>query len=251
MRRIMLVTAYDGTDYCGFQIQNNGITVQGVLNSVLSEWLSEDIKTSGASRTDAGVHSRCNIVVFDTGSQIPGDKYAFGLNARLPEDIRIRHSCEVSPDFRPRSARTVKTYAYRIQNGRFQDPIIRRDHYFCHWDLDIDAMRSAARALTGTHDFESFAAVGHSSLTTVRTIYDIKINREGELITITVTGDGFLYNMVRIIAGTLMEIGKGNIPADAVPAMLEACSRDAAGPTAPACGLTLERIDYPDYDFEY
>ena len=245
------MTAYDGTSYCGFQIQNNGITIQGVLNETLSEWLSEEIKTAGASRTDAGVHSRCNVVVFDTESKIPGEKYAYGLNARLPEDIRIRYSCEVPWDFNPRAAKTVKTYCYRIQNGPFQDPIIRNNHYFCHWKLDIDRMKTAAKDLVGTHDFESFAAVGHSSLTTIRTIYDIKVEKEGEILTITVTGDGFLYNMVRIIAGTLMEIGKGNLPANAIPDMLKAKNRDASGPTAPACGLTLERIQYPEHDFDY
>ncbi len=249
MRRIMLTIAYDGSAYCGFQIQNNGITVQEVINNALSEWLGEEIKIIGASRTDAGVSARGNVAVFDTETKIPGEKYAFGLNTGLPEDIRIQGSREVPADFHPRFSKTVKTYKYRILNRTFPDPILRNNHYFCYYNLDTDAMAEAACALIGEHDFASFAAPGHESSTTVRTIYGCTVEKEQDVITITVTGNGFLYNMVRIIAGTLLEIGKGSLEKDCIPGILAARTREAAGPTAPACGLTLEKIEYPEWGF--
>ena len=247
MRRIMLTIAYDGAAYCGFQIQKNGITVQEVVVRALSEWLEEDIKIIGASRTDAGVSARGNVAVFDTETKIPGEKYAFGLNTRLPEDIRIQGSLEVSEEFHPRFTKTIKTYKYRILNRTFPDPILRNNHYFCYFKLDHESMQKAAEDLIGEHDFASFAAPGHESASTVRTIYNCTVTKKGDVITITVTGNGFLYNMVRIIAGTLLEIGKGNLDPDCIKEILNAKNREAAGPTAPACGLTLERIDYPEW----
>lgn len=248
MRRILLTIAYDGSAYCGFQVQNNGITVQEVVNRALSEWLGEEVKIIGASRTDAGVSARGNVAVFDTETKIPGEKYAFGLNTRLPEDIRIQGSMEVPMEFHPRFSKTVKTYKYRILNRTFPDPIVRNNHYFCYFKLDVEAMKEAASALIGEHDFASFAAPSHESSTTIRTIYDCSVEKEGDVITITVTGNGFLYNMVRIIAGTLLEIGKGNMEKNCIPAVLDAKDREAAGPTAPACGLTLEQIKYPKWE---
>ena len=245
-RRILLTVAYDGTAYCGFQIQDNGITIQEVLNRTLSEWLEEDIRISAASRTDAGVCARGNLAVFDTFTRIPGEKYAFGLNTRLPEDIRIQGSMEVPSSFHPRFARTVKNYKYRILNRTFPDPLRRTGYHFCYHALDEEKMNRAAQALAGERDFASFAAAGHEAATTVRTITEISVAREGEVLTLSVTGNGFLYNMVRIIAGTLMEIGKGNLEEDCIPAILAARDRKAAGPTAPAAGLTLEWIHYPD-----
>lgn len=245
----MLRIAYDGTNYCGFQIQNNGITVQEVVNRALSDWLQEDIKITAASRTDAGVHARGNVAVFDTNTQIPGEKYAYGLNTGLPEDIKIQESREVPEEFHPRFARTIKNYKYRILNRRFPDPLLRTGHFFSYGEYDIAAMDAVAKQLIGEHDFVSFAAVNHEASTTVRTLYDASVEKDGDIITISVTGNGFLYNMVRIIAGTLMEIGKGNLPADSIAHILAAKERSAAGPTAPACGLTLEWIKYPEWGF--
>ena len=156
MKRIGLVVAYDGTNYCGWQTQPNGITVQGVLNDTLSELLGEKIETIGASRTDAGVHALGNVAVFDTNTRIPGEKISYALNQRLPEDIRIQNSCEVPLDFHPRYQKTVKTYEYHILNREFPLPAYRLNAHFTYRPLDIARMQEAARYLEGEHDFQSF-----------------------------------------------------------------------------------------------
>lgn len=245
----MLTIAYDGSAYCGFQVQKNGITVQEVINEALSSWLGEDIKIIAASRTDAGVHARGNVAVFDTETRIPGEKYAYGLNTGLPEDIRIQGSKEVPADFHPRFAQTIKTYKYRILNRRFPDPLLRTGYWFSYFEYDTDAMKSAAADLIGEHDFTSFASPARETTTSIRTIYDASVEKQGDIITFSITGNGFLYNMVRIIAGTLTEIGKGALAPDCIPEILNAKDRSAAGPTAPAGGLTLESIRYPEYGF--
>ena len=246
MRRILLKVAYDGTSYCGFQFQKNGITVQQVLEETLSEWLKEDIHIMSASRTDAGVHALGNAAAFDTETLIPGEKYAYGLNVSLPPDIRITGSREVPLSFHPRFTETIKTYEYRIWHSAFENPLTRLYSLHLHGRLDVDRMRAAGLYLTGEHDFAAFAAAGYSSKTTVRTIYSLTIDGERDgMITLSVTGNGFLYNMVRIIAGTLIEVGKGEYPPEHVAEILESRSRKEAGPTAPAHGLTLVNIEYP------
>ena len=160
MKRIGLVVAYDGTNYCGWQTQPNGITVQGVLNDTLSELLGEKIETIGASRTDAGVHALGNVAVFDTNTRIPGEKISYALNQRLPEDIRIQMSEEVEPDFHPRYCDSEKTYEYRILNRKFPVPTERLYSYFYHYKLDVDKMREATSYLIGRHDFASFCGSG-------------------------------------------------------------------------------------------
>ena len=248
MRRIFLEIAYDGTNYCGWQVQNNALSVQEVLDRTLSEWLQEDIHTIGASRTDAGVHALGNVAVFDTETLIPGDKYAFGLNSRLPDDICIQQSFEVPPEFHPRFTETVKTYEYKILNRKFPDPTRRRDSLFYYGRLDHEAMNEAASYLAGPHDFKSFCAAGHDAKTTVRTIYSAFVEKDGDMIRFEITGNGFLYNMVRIIAGTLIEIGKGAMKPDDMKRIIQAKDREAAGPTAPAHGLTLVGIEYPEWE---
>ena len=244
MKRIGLVVAYDGTNYCGWQIQPNGISIQGVLNETLSELLGEAVEVKGASRTDAGVHSLGNVAVFDTNTRIPGDKIAYALNQRLPEDIRIQLSEEVEPDFHPRYSDSEKTYEYRILNRRFPVPTERLYTYFYHYKLDVEKMREATSYIIGTHDFASFCGSGAQVKSTVRTITAAEVFREGDLVTIRVTGTGFLYNMVRILSGTLIEIGNGQYPPERMKEILDACDRQAAGPTAPAKGLTLMGIRY-------
>ena len=248
MRRIFLEIAYDGTNYCGWQVQNNALSVQEVLDKALSEWLKEDIHTIGASRTDAGVHALGNVAVFDTETKIPGEKSAFGLNSRLPDDICIQPSFEVPMEFHPRFTETVKTYEYKILNRKFPDPTRRRDSLFYYGKLDCDAMNEAAAYLVGPHDFKSFCATGHDAKTTVRTIYSAVVDKEGDMIRFEITGNGFLYNMVRIIAGTLIEVGKGALKPDDMKRIMEAKDREAAGPTAPAHGLTLVEIEYPEWE---
>lgn len=244
MKRVGLIVAYDGTNYCGWQIQPNGITIQGELNRHLSELLGKPIETIGASRTDAGVHALGNVAVFDTDSRIPGEKFSYALNQRLPEDIRIQLSEEVEPDFHPRYCDSEKTYEYRILNRRFQVPTERLYSYFYHYPLDVKKMQEATGYLIGQHDFASFCGAGAQVKSTVRIVTALQVYQEGDMITIRVSGRGFLYNMVRIIAGTLIQVGDGQYPPERVGEILEARSREAAGPTAPACGLTLMGIEF-------
>lgn len=244
MKRVKLVVAYDGTNYHGWQVQDNGITIEEVLNRTISELVQEDIKVIGASRTDAGVHACGNVAVFDTESRIPGDKFSFALNQRLPEDIRIQECCEVDADFHPRYADTVKTYEYNILNRRFELPSKRLYAAFCYYPMDIERMNQAAAYLVGEHDFKSFCSAGAQVQTTVRTIYAVNVTKEDDMVHIRITGNGFLYNMVRIIAGTLMQVGTGLMEPEQVKEILEARDRSKAGPTAVAKGLTLVEIRY-------
>ena len=193
----------------------------------------------GASRTDSGVHALCNIAVFDTQTRIPAEKISYALNQRLPEDIRIKKSCEVAADFHPRHCSSRKTYEYRIYQDSFPEPVRRLYTHFTYVPLDMDRMREGAAWLIGEHDFKSFCSAAAVVETTVRTILSINIEKQGKEIVISVCGTGFLYNMVRIIVGTLMEVGRGSYPPEHVREILEAKDRQAAGPTAPACGLTL------------
>lgn len=242
MKRIKLVVAYDGTNYRGWQIQKNGETIESVLNRALTELTGEEIHVMGSSRTDSGVHAMGNVAVFDTEARMAADKFSYALNQRLPEDIRIQHSCEVPPDFHPRYQETVKTYEYRILNREFPLPAFRLNTYFTYYALDTDRMQKAAEYLLGEHDFQSFCASGAQVKTTVRTVYDLRVLKDGDLITICITGNGFLYNMVRIIAGTLIKIGTGEWSPESMKDILEAKDRTKAGPTAPAKGLTLMEI---------
>jgi len=244
MRRIKLTVAYDGTNYHGWQFQPGSSTIEGELNKHLSELFKEEITVIGASRTDSGVHALCNVAVFDIEAKIPAEKIAYALNQRLPEDIRIRKSEEVALEFHPRKQATRKTYEYKILNEEFLNPVERLYAHFTYVPLEEKKMQEAAEYLIGTHDFQSFCAAGSTAETTVRTIYDIHIKRNGNMISIQVTGNGFLYNMVRIIAGTLIEVGKGKIQPKQMKEILEARNRTKAGPTAPAKGLTLYQYQF-------
>ena len=244
MKRIKLIVAYDGTNYSGWQVQPNGETIEGVLNRTLSGLLHEEIKVTGASRTDAGVHSLGNVAVFDTDTRIPPEKIAYALNPFLPDDIVVQDSCEVPGDFHPRHCDSRKTYEYKILNRTFPLPTRRLDTYFLYGKLDVERMQAAGDYLVGLHDFKSFCSANTAVETTVRRIYDLQVERQGEVITIRVTGSGFLYNMVRIIAGTLIQAGRGDLEPEEMREILEAKDRKAAGPTAPAHGLTMTGIDF-------
>ena len=244
MKREMLRVAYDGTDYCGWQLQPGKPTNESVLNEAMTALLGKKITVIGASRTGSGVHSLGNVAVFDTDTRIPAEKICYALNQRLPDDIVIQESGEVSPDFHPRYCDSRKTYEYRILNRTFPLPTERRDSYFCYRKLDVEAMREAAQYLVGTHDFASFCAAHAQTETTVRTVYACTVEKTGDMICIRVTGAGFLYNMVRIIAGTLLEVGYGARQPRDMQTILTACSRSAAGPTAPAHGLTMMGIEF-------
>ena len=239
MKRVMLRVAYDGTEYCGWQLQPGAPTIEGVLNDALSGLLRETIRVTGASRTDSGVDSLGNVAVFDTDTRIPAEKISYALNQRLPDDIVVQESREVAADFHPRHCDSRKTYEYRILNREFPLPTQRRDSYFYYRRLNVESMREAAAYLVGTHDFASFCSAHAQTETTVRTVYDCTVEKNGDLICIRVTGAGFLYNMVRIIAGTLIEVGVGARQPEELRTIIEARERSAAGPTAPAHGLTM------------
>lgn len=244
--RVKLVVAYDGTNYCGWQIQPNGITIEEMLNKHLSELLGEHIVVTGASRTDAGVHSMGNVAVFDTNTRMPAEKISYALNQGLPEDIVVQDSCQVPEDFHPRFSKSVKTYEYKILNRRFRLPLERNTSYFYHYPLDVAKMQQAAVYLVGEHDFTSFSSVHAQTNTFVRTIYSLDVSKDGDMISIRITGNGFLYNMVRIIAGTLIQVGAGMIEPEYMEAILAGKDRELAGPTAPAHGLTMVGIAYEE-----
>lgn len=244
MKRVKLVVAYDGTNYCGWQLQPNGVTIEEILNRELTALLKEPITVIGASRTDSGVHARGNVAVFDTDNRMPADKICFALNQKLPEDIRVMSSQEVPPDWHPRKANCVKTYEYRIMNRKIAMPLERLYSHFCYFPLDVEKMRQAAAYIVGEHDFKSFCTVRTQAEETVRTVYSLDVEQDGDMITIRISGSGFLYNMVRIIAGTLLKVGMGVYPPEHVEEILEARDRQKAGQTAPARGLTLVSMEY-------
>lgn len=244
MRRIKLVIAYDGTNYCGWQMQPNGVTIEEILNQKLSELLQEDIIVIGASRTDSGVHALGNVAVFDTNSKIPGEKMCYALNQRLPEDITIQSSCEVLADFHPRYCNSRKTYVYKILNKKIDNPIQRLYTHFVYLPLNLDKMREAAAYIKGEHDFKSFCSAHAQVVSTIRIVDELNLKKEDDIIWIQISGNGFLYNMVRIIVGTLIKVGLGVYPPEYVKTIIEGRDRSLAGPKVPAKGLTLYKIEY-------
>ena len=237
---------YDGTAYHGWQSQINATAVQDVVTRAVSSLIGAACSLTGSSRTDTGVHALGQVCNFFTESSIPADKFAFALNTLLPEDIVIRKSEEVSPDFHSRFSAKGKKYRYLFYNSTFPSALMRNRAYHVFYPMDAEAMRQAAGYFVGTHDFAAFCAAGGSTVTTVRTITQSTIAANGELIEFCVTGDGFLYNMVRIIAGTLVEAGFGKIKPDAIPEIIAGLDRRKAGRTAPAHGLYLVEIYYDD-----
>jgi tRNA pseudouridine38-40 synthase len=244
MKRYKLEIAYDGTHYCGWQIQPNGITIEEVINQKLSELLREDIRVIGASRTDSGVHALGNVAVFDSETNIPGDKLSYALNQRLPNDIVVQSSCQVADDFHPRYCDTRKTYEYQIYNAKFENPLYSRYSHFVFLPLDVEKMQQAADIIKGEHDFKSFCSARGQQQTTVREIYELNVTKEGNIIKIRINGNGFLYNMVRIIVGTLIKVGLGVYPPEYVQEILDSKDRTKAGPKVPAKGLKLVEIEY-------
>lgn len=244
MSRYLLTLSYDGTAYCGWQRQENGMTVQEKLEDALSAALHVKTPVTGASRTDAGVHALGQRAHFDAQTSIPPDKFPYVLNRYLPEDIRVLHGMAVPDDFHARFNAKHKTYTYRIHNARQASAMYRNLTAHVPVVLDEKLMDSASRLLLGTHDFAAFAAAGGSAKTTVRTIDSIGVTRSGEEITLLVSGNAFLYNMVRIIAGTLIDIGHKKLDPLCFLKALETGNRLALGVTAPARGLELTRVDY-------
>ena len=248
-KRIRLKISYDGTAYHGWQIQDGAVTVEGVLTEAVSEAVGRPTEVIGASRTDAGVHALGNVAVFDADTPIPADKMAMVLNKLLPDDISIVCSDEVPSDWHPRKQDCRKTYEYRIYTAPVRMPLKRLYAHYTYSDLDIGEMDRAAAYFTGEHDFTAFCAAGSQATTFTRTIYACSVKKDGNEAVISVTGSGFLYNMVRIIAGTLFEVGLGRKKADDIPGIIDSLDRRKAGPTLPACGLTLIGYEYEDHPF--
>ncbi|HOW42605.1 MAG TPA: tRNA pseudouridine(38-40) synthase TruA [Candidatus Omnitrophota bacterium] len=244
MRNIRLTLQYDGTAYQGWQRQKTSRrTLEEVLTRVIKETIGEKVRLNAASRTDAGVHARAQIVNFKTQTNIPPGNLRLALNARLPDDIRVTNVRDVPLEFHSRYHAVSKTYRYTILNRRYHD-VFQQRYVYQYWlaRLDIPAMRRAARLLVGKHDFFSFKRTDARQISTVRTLTRIAISRRGDFIHIDFTGQGFLYNMVRNIVGTLIEIGRGKMDVQEIRSILCARNRKAAGPTAPACGLCLVHI---------
>lgn len=246
MKRMKLVVAYDGTNYCGWQIQPQAVTIEGVLNRELSALLGEEIQVIGASRTDSGVHALGNVAVFDTESRIPGEKMAKALNARLPKDIVIQSSMEVPPDYHPRFQDTKKIYEYTFYNAPYDNPVTSRYHHFVYVPLDVDRMNEAAKYFEGEHCFISMCSSKAQVTSYVREIYECSVTRQKNYLIMRVMGSGFLYNMVRLMAGTLLEIGRGKKDPIWVKQILDSGERVTPGPKLPAKGLTLIQIQYPE-----
>ena len=245
MDRIALIVEYDGTNYCGWQIQKNGISVQQRLEEALEKALKVKTPVVGAGRTDARVHALGQVAHFDADTDIPPDKFFYVLNTLLPDDIRIKRSFAAPEGFHARFSAKGKHYQYRIRNTREKGAVDRLYTMFVPVPLDIGKIREAAAYIEGEHDFAAFCAAGSDLKgTTVRTVYSVDAVKEGSYITIDVKGNGFLYNMVRIIAGTLIAVGKGKLAPEAVRAAIEAKDRTLAGATAQAQGLFLMEVYY-------
>lgn len=244
MRNIKLTIQYDGTAYHGWQTQKNAVTVQETLENAIAKIIGAKPQLTGCSRTDTGVHAEMFTANFKSETKIPCEKFPLAVNTYLPADIVCLAAEDAHPDFNARFCAKGKRYTYYIQNSRFPD--VFKVNYAWHfpYKLDIDAMKRASHAFLGEHDFIGFAASGFTVKTTVRTIYSLDVEKVGDLVKITVCGNGFLYNMVRIIAGTLAFVGCGKINADDMPDIIASCDRKRAGITAPPQGLFLSEVYY-------
>ena len=248
MRSFKLTLAYDGTHFTGWQRQPRRRTVQGVLEQTLGKILQEPVICKSSGRTDSGVHALAQVVGFQSATRHPPEAITKALNAELPDDIFVFETSETSAEFHPIRDALRKRYRYIIQDGRVRDIFDRQYVWQIHTRLDVEAMQQAARHLVGTHDFMSFESHGSSRLTTERTVYELLVERREaertDRVIIEVEADGFLYNMVRNIAGTLMQIGKGNHPPDWPLEILAAKDRRVCGMTAPPQGLFLMWVEY-------
>ncbi|MBR3081740.1 MAG: tRNA pseudouridine(38-40) synthase TruA [Clostridiales bacterium] len=249
MPRLCFITEFDGTAFAGFQSQENGRAVQNVLESALAELFKEKIRLTGCSRTDAGVHARCHLSHADVPFVIPEDRFPLAMNALLPDDVAVKRAFYVRDDFSARFSINGKRYIYRIYVSPTRDPFLDRYAYYCPLMPDVEAMKRAANAFAGEHDFRAFCAAGGSQKTYVRRLHKVAVRTAGEdplQIEIEVSGEAFLYNMVRIIAGTLLYVGQGKIPADGIGEVIEKGDRSLAGKTLSAKGLTLEEVYFDE-----
>ena len=250
MRTLKLTITYDGTNYCGWQRQKNGPTIQQTLEESWKKITGEQITITGSGRTDSGVHARQQVCSLVTQSPLDCDRLLRAVNANSPTDISILSAIEVDSDFNAITDSVEKTYQYYIQSGRILDPLRQRFAWFVSYNLDIAAMQKAAALLVGEHDFASFEATGSVRQSTVRTVIQCSVEMDPrgpfEDVTVTVTANGFLYNMVRNIVGTLVLVGRGLESPEWIPRLLEQKDRKLAGQTAPAHGLFMDHVVYRD-----
>lgn len=242
MKNIAMRIRYDGSAYHGWQFQLNGVTVQETIENALSDACGEKIRVTGCSRTDAGVHALDYVLNFKSETKIPVEKLPYALNYRLGDDITATEAWEVPVDFNARFSAKGKRYIYLIRNDVFRDPFMNRYSWHFPYKLDFESMEKAAAHFVGTHDFKGFMAGGGQQKTTVRTVRKCSVEKNDSVIKITVEADAFLYNMVRIIAGTLVYVGCGKIKESRLPAIIESGDRKSAGITAPPQGLFLEKV---------
>ena len=242
--KILLTIAYDGTKYFGWQRQNDFTTVQGEVEKALSKLFNSKVVVIGASRTDTGVHAIGQRATFEMQTTIPLANLPYAINNALPKDIRVHKAEEVGFDFHPQYAAKNKTYRYRIYNASFQNPILNNYTWHIPKELDIEKMKEGASYILGEHNFSAFCASGATSKTRVREVYSLEIYKEDNMIYFDINGNGFLYNMVRIIAGTLVYVGTGKFSASDVSKIIESLDRTKAGKTAPPEGLILMHINY-------
>lgn len=241
--RFKATIEYDGKNYSGWQIQDNAVTVQETLEKALSTLFESETKIVASGRTDTGVSARGQVVHFDSETTIPADKIPFALERYLPIDISMLDCEAISDDFHARYSAKSKTYSYSFYINKLNKPLYNRS--YCYpYEIDIDLMRKCANQLVGEHNFAAFMATGSDIKTTVREIYSIDIEKNGELYLLNITGNGFLYNMVRIIVGTLLDIARGRLDKNTIINMLETGKRELGGHTAPAHGLCLEKVYY-------
>lgn len=244
MKRYKIIIEYKGTNYAGWQIQKNGVTVQGVMQDALIKLFGREIELTSSGRTDAGVHALNQVAHFDADTLIPADKIPFALNTLLPMDISVK-SCEITDNsFHARYGAKSKTYVYKMYYSPFRSPLLSDT---CHWIVkrpDIEIMKKGAELLIGEHDFKFFRAAGSNVKNTIRRIYSIEIEEKDNLISIAVRGNGFLYNMVRILAGTLLYAGMGKLTIQDLQSIMEKGDRKRAGKTLPANGLCLLKVEY-------
>lgn len=244
MRNIKLVVEYDGTNYAGWQRQNNIITIQQKVEEAIEIVTGTFSEVIGSSRTDAGVHAKGFVCNFHTESKIPSANFKKALNCFLPEDIVVVNSKEVDAKFHSRFDSLGKKYIYTVVTGSERPAIGRNYVYYFHRDLDIEKMKEASKYFLGTHDFSAFKKTGSSVKTSVRTITELEIIKEEKIIKFSIVGDGFLYNMVRIIVGTLLEVGVGRFSPEYIVSIINSKDRSKAGKSVPAGGLCLEEVYY-------
>ena len=246
MRRLLITIRYDGTDYHGWQVQPNGVTVQERIQDAVEKVFGARLDVTGCSRTDSGVHANMFCFHMDTELDIPCEKVPLALNTALPDDIAVLSCKEVDGDFHARYCAKGKRYVYRLYDSHLRDPFINRYSVQYKGKLNVEAMNEAAQSFVGKHDFSAFCASGSEVEDRVRTVYEMRVERIGNEVAVTVSADGFLYNMVRIMVGTLLEVSEGKLSAEDIKIALDTGKRELAGRTAAAKGLCLDRVFYDE-----